>query len=81
MADHQSMNPVKKIGIGTGVVLTCEEKIYSVNIRPSKWFITIFYVAFNSLACRFMSSVQRRFIFLFKKIDMLNSNGINTIQI
>jgi hypothetical protein len=28
------MNPVKKIGIGTGVVLTCEEKIYSINTRP-----------------------------------------------
>jgi hypothetical protein len=30
--------------------LTSKEKIYSINMRPPKWFITIFDVAFNNPA-------------------------------
>jgi hypothetical protein len=40
------MNPVKKMGLGTG------EKIYLINMRPPKWFITIFDVAFNNSTLR-----------------------------
>ena len=65
------MNPVQKIGIDTGSSLTCEDKTYSINMRPPTWFIIIFDVAFNNSALLYDTSFHiicsKAFHFSFKK--------------